>query len=245
MFHSLDLLFVELLTLVFWFHPIVWFLRRELKLQHEFEADQAVVASTGNSFEYQHMLLNLSFEGFYIPVSHRLNYSPLKKRIMMMNKKFKNANGFSVISLVLAIAVFSGLCFLQACGDKSSQPENRLKAPSGLVDEQVDLKETIFAEVENPPQFPGGEEARMKYLIENLKYPEAARKAGIQGTVFVSFVVRRDGKITDPKIVRGVNGEIDSEVLRIVGQMPDWIPGSQRGEKVNVAFTMPVRFALN
>lgn len=243
--HSVDLLFVELLTLIFWFHPVVWFLRRELKLQHEFEADQAVVASMGNAFEYQHLLLNLSFSGFYIPVTHPLNYSPLKKRIMMMNKNHPNAFAPRLFSLVFALAVFSGLFFLQACGDQAGQQENRLKSPPNLVDEQVDLNETVFTEVEDPPQFPGGETARIKFMMENLKYPEASRKAGVQGTVFVSFIVKNDGKIEDPKILRGVNEEIDKEVLRILGLMPDWIPGKQRGENVNVAFNMPVRFALN
>lgn len=106
-------------------------------------------------------------------------------------------------------------------------------------------EEEIFIIVEEMPRFPGGEEARIKYLNENLHYPVLAREAGIQGSVFVSFVVEKSGAVSDVKIIRGIGGGCDEEALKVVRGMPNWIPGKQRGIPVRVAFNMPIRFVLN
>ncbi len=108
------------------------------------------------------------------------------------------------------------------------------------VDEQV-----IFTVVEDQPEFPGGEEARQRFLEQNLRYPQMAREAGIQGTVFVTFVVEIDGSVTDVRILRGIGGGCDEEALRVVRMMPRWEPGRQRGQPVRVQFNMPIRFRLN
>jgi periplasmic protein TonB len=92
------------------------------------------------------------------------------------------------------------------------------------------------------PEFPGGDEARMKYLQENIKYPKEAREKGIQGTVYVSFVVEADGSITEVKILRGIGGGCNEESVRVIENMPNWIPGKQRGEAVRVQFNMPIPF---
>jgi len=98
--------------------------------------------------------------------------------------------------------------------------------------------------VDSPPEFPGGEEGRMRFLVNNLRYPEAARKAGIQGTVFAEFVVERDGSISNVRIVRDIGGGCGEEVLRVVKSMPNWIPGKIDGKPVRVQFVMPMRFLL-
>ncbi len=85
----------------------------------------------------------------------------------------------------------------------------------------------------------------MDFLQTNLRYPEAAKDAGIQGTVFVSFVVEPDGSISNIQVLRGIGGGCDEEAVRVVGMMPKWEPGYQRGEAVRVQFNMPVRFVLN
>jgi len=106
-------------------------------------------------------------------------------------------------------------------------------------------KDTIFVEVDQWPRFPGGEEARIQFLRENISYPEAARSARIQGNVFVAFVVEKDGSITNVRIVRGVGGGLDEEAVRVVEGMPKWAPGLKGGQPVRVEFTMPIRFVLN
>ncbi|MEI7660791.1 MAG: energy transducer TonB [Bacteroidota bacterium] len=102
----------------------------------------------------------------------------------------------------------------------------------------------IFNFIEEMPQFPGGEEAMLKFLQENLAYPEAAREDGIQGKVFLTFVVETDGSLTDMKAVSRLGGGCDGEALRVLKIMPKWIPGRQRGVPVRVRFNLPVKFTL-
>jgi len=103
---------------------------------------------------------------------------------------------------------------------------------------------TPFTVVEQSPDFPGGEPERIKFLTENVKFPTMAREAGIQGTVFVTFVVSRSGKISNVKILRGIGGGCDEEAIRVVKLMPDWKPGKQNGQSVPVQFNMPIKFSL-
>jgi TonB family protein len=102
----------------------------------------------------------------------------------------------------------------------------------------------IFTVVEEQPQYPGGDQAQLKFLNENIKYPQAARDIGIQGKVFVTFVVETDGTISDVRVLRGIGGGCDEEAIRVVKTMPKWIPGRQRGIPVKVQFNLPVKFTL-
>lgn len=102
----------------------------------------------------------------------------------------------------------------------------------------------IFQVVEDQPEFPGGMEALMKHLSKEIKYPKEAQDKGTQGRVIVQFVVRKDGSITDAKVMKPVDPLLDAEALRVVSEMPNWTPGKQRGEAVNVRFTLPVTFRL-
>ncbi|MEI6455018.1 MAG: energy transducer TonB [bacterium] len=102
----------------------------------------------------------------------------------------------------------------------------------------------IFTVVEEQPGYPGGEESRIKFLQDNIKYPEEAKELGIQGKVFVTFVVEVDGSITDVRVLRGIGGGCDEEAIRVVKAMPKWVPGKQRGVPVRVQFNLPIKFTL-
>ena len=102
----------------------------------------------------------------------------------------------------------------------------------------------IFQVVEDQPEFPGGMEALMKHLSKEIKYPKEAQDKGTQGRVIVQFVVEKDGSITDTKIVRSADPQLDAEALRVVNAMPNWTPGKQKGEPVRTRFTLPVTFRL-
>ena len=104
--------------------------------------------------------------------------------------------------------------------------------------------EKVFDVVEQMPSFPGGPSALMEWLSNNVKYPVVAQENGVQGTVVVSFVVERDGSITDVKVVRGVDPSLDKEASRVVRAMPRWIPGKQNGSAVRVKYNVPVAFRL-
>jgi protein TonB len=103
----------------------------------------------------------------------------------------------------------------------------------------------IFMIAEKMPQFPGGEQEMMKFIAENLKYPGKAQEAGVSGKVVVNFVVGRDGKITQIKVIRGIGMGCDEEAIRVLQKMPAWTPGLMGGKAVPVYFTFPIQFRLN
>lgn len=124
----------------------------------------------------------------------------------------------------------------------SREAVSRKRSSAESIEEEVEAD--IFTVVEESPQYPGGEEARQKFLAENLNYPQAAREASIQGTVYVAFTVEKDGSITEPAILRGIGAGCDEEALRVIKKMPPWTPGKQRGKAVRVRLTLPVKFTL-
>ena len=104
--------------------------------------------------------------------------------------------------------------------------------------------EGVYYEVEVMPEFPGGFTALQEFLVKNIQYPEKAKKEGITGKVFVQFIIDETGKVTDPKVLKSVHPLLDAEAVRVIGAMPDWTPGTVKGKKVKVAFTLPIMFAL-
>jgi len=112
------------------------------------------------------------------------------------------------------------------------------------VEEEVVEEAPIFTVVESMPEFKGGMAELYKYLGNNIKYPVMAKESGIQGKVYVTFVVERDGSITDVRVLRGIGGGCDEEAVRVVQDMPKWTPGKQRGKPVRVQYNLPVRFTL-
>lgn len=102
----------------------------------------------------------------------------------------------------------------------------------------------IFVIVEQMPSFPGGEDALRKFIAHSIKYPVIAQENGIQGKVYVTFVVDKDGSITNAKVARGVDQSLDKEALRVVNSLPKWVPGKQGGKPVRVSFTVPISFVL-
>jgi TonB family protein len=104
--------------------------------------------------------------------------------------------------------------------------------------------EYIFYKVDEMPEFPGGEAALRNFLANSVKYPEIAKENGIQGKVYITFIVTKEGKVTEPEIARGVDPSLDKEALRVVSSLPDWKPGKQHGQPVNVSYTVPITFAL-
>ena len=128
----------------------------------------------------------------------------------------------------------------------SDEAEHVLKVNAKVVDEVPPaVEETkVFDVVEQMPQYKGGDQALMDYLNKSIKYPVIAEENGIQGRVVCTFVVERDGSITDVKVVRSVDPSLDKEAVRVLKAMPKWIPGKQNGSAVRVKFTLPVTFKL-
>ncbi|MEG1564497.1 MAG: TonB family protein [Bacteroides sp.] len=116
--------------------------------------------------------------------------------------------------------------------------------PVKVVEDEPE-EQTIFEVVEQMPEFPGGTAALMKFLGKNINYPNIAQENGTQGRVIVQFVVNKDGSVVDAKVVKSVDPYLDKEALRVIGTMPKWKPGMQRGKPVRVKYTVPVTFKLS
>jgi protein TonB len=112
-----------------------------------------------------------------------------------------------------------------------------------IIEEEDD--DEFFMVVENMPVFPGGDLGLMKYIQKNVRYPAIAKEYNITGKVYVSFIVDKQGKVTNVKIVRGVDKNLDAEAVRVVKSLPKYTPGKQRGKAVRVMFTIPINFTLN
>ncbi len=125
-----------------------------------------------------------------------------------------------------------------------TQEGEKIEAPPPPPPVEVEAEPEIFTIVEEMPNFPGGEAKLFEYLGKNIKYPQMATDMGISGVVYVTFVVDENGKVKDPKVLRGIGGGCDEEALRVVRNMPSWEPGKQRGKAVRVQYNLPIRFTL-
>ncbi len=130
--------------------------------------------------------------------------------------------------------------------DVEARPDTRIDFTQMVFDDEEEAEEQeIFFIVEDMPDFQGGgQDAFRQWIAENLRYPQIAAENGIQGRVFVQFVVNTDGQVSDATVVRGVDPSLDREAVRVVMASPPWTPGRQRGEAVRVAFTFPINFVL-
>lgn len=129
--------------------------------------------------------------------------------------------------------------------DTESDQETQVEVADIQVEEEEVDEVFNFYVLEDKPEFPGGEAALLKWIAQNTKYPEMAKENGIQGRIFVGFVIDKAGKVTEVKILRGVDPYLDKEALRVVNSMPSWTPGKQRGKPVKVSYQVPIKFTLN
>lgn len=355
--HSIDVLTGELACIICWFNPFAWLMKREIRTNLEYMADEKVLETGHDSRTYQYHLLGLSHHKAAATIYNSFNVLPLKKRIIMMNKRRTRAIGRTKYLMFLPLAALLMIVsnieavaratqkitteVIEAVApaetpDVQSQPENIAPLPQQEKSDKVTYKGKIVDEagnplgdvkiiidpkyqsmttstvndkgefrvetsskadilfeytgkdgktlawmcrttelakmdpdnmviklipvkiikpnvtdadvyevVENMPEFPdGGMPGLMKYLSANIRYPEAAHKAGTQGRVTVQFVVGKDGSIGNVGILRGVDPNLDAEAIRVISSMPKWKPGTQKGEPVNVRYTVPVMFRL-
>lgn len=355
--HSIDVLTGELACIICWFNPFAWLMKREIRTNLEYMADEKVLETGHDSRTYQYHLLGLSHHKAAATIYNSFNVLPLKKRIIMMNKRRTRAIGrtkylmflplaalLMIVSNIEAVARATQKITTEVIEavtpaetpDVQPQPENIAPLPQQEKSDKVTYKGKIVDEAGNPlsdvkiiidpkyqsmttstvndkgefrvetsskadilfeytgkdgktlawmcrttelakmdpdnmviklipvkiikpnvtdadvyevvekmPEFPdGGMSGLMKYLSANIRYPEAAHKAGTQGRVTVQFVVGKDGSIGDVKVIRGVDPTLDAEAIRVISGMPKWKPGTQKGEPVNVRYTVPVMFRL-
>ncbi len=243
--HWIDLLLVELLTILFWFNPFVWLYQIAIKQTHELLADDGVIARDFNIGQYQATLINQLMGTEVLGLANNFNHSITKKRMIMMSKEKSPKNRrykFLVTIPVIAIVVIFNMkpVVVQAVEKETTKEVD----PIELVASNSIEKDSIYNIVDEMPQFPGGISELQKWVSRRLKYPVTAIENNIEGTVFVAFVVNKIGKVVHPRIVRGVDPFLDAEAIRVIKLMPNWKPGKHKGEIVNVSYTMPINFGL-
>lgn len=128
----------------------------------------------------------------------------------------------------------------------SEATEKTFIDPSLMVKPEVDKEETVFlmGTLDQNPEFPGGMLGLQKYLAKSVNYPTIAQETGIQGTVYLTFIINKSGKVEQVKLLRGADPSLDKEALRVVSSMPDWKPGKQGGNPVKVSYQVPIKFSL-
>ena len=363
--HSIDVLVSEIVCIFCWFNPFAWLMKREIRTNLEYLADNRVLETGHDSKAYQYHLLGLSHHKAAATIYNSFNVLPLKKRIKMMNKKRTREIGrtkylmflplaalLMIISNIEAVArttkemakdvieaVEENLASNSTTPEMevateaipvetpiSQQDKDKLVTYKGkvvdkdgkpvegaelLIDgshklpqdqsfvtdkngnfsfmafenahigviwnkndkymlkgirydqkERTNLKIVMYDQWQNPPsndpnnpvfevveimpEFPdGGMSGLMQFLSKNIQYPINAQKNHTQGRVTVQFVVNKDGSISEPKIIRGVDPDLDGEAIRVISLMPKWKPGMQKGQPVRVKYTVPVMFRLS
>ena len=232
--HSIDILLAEIFCIFTWFNPISWMLKAALKETHEYLADSWVSGQTHDSSEYFLLLIKNTI-GIQPDLANNFNKSLTLKRLNMMKKNRSGRLSRLKALLVLPFVVVLFMAF--SCKNNTEDvnlQSSTVTQNSGKADKTIDKM----------PEYPGGQAAMTKFIIDNVKYPEAAKTAGIQGKVFVTFTVTKTGKLDKISVTQKVNDLLDAEAIRVISLMPDWIPGEDKGVKVDCEMTLPINFKL-
>ena len=265
--HSWDLLVADICIFFQWFNPASWLLKQELQNIHEYEADETVIEKGVDAKQYQLLLIKKAVGTRLYSMANSFNHSKLKKRITMMLKEKSNPWARLKYLYVLPLAAIAVTAFARPEISEKMEEISAVKVNdlAEIVQEKV-LQDTvkvskdekkdalvvtgvkskeeeeivIFEVVEQMPEYPGGMSALQKYLSEKIAGSPIKGKVG--GRVMVGFTVAETGKIKDVRVLQSDEASLNQEAERIVSEMPDWIPGKQRGRPVPVKYTVPIRF---
>ena len=266
--HSVDMILFLPLQLLLWWNPLVWITREELRLLHEYEADEGVIQNGIDATQYQLLLVRKAVGEHRFTLASGFQHTQLKNRIaMMLTTSSSRWMRFAYLALLPVLVVF-----MYACNPTKN---NKVPAPAGeeaqtpaptalptLGIEPVDgnaaqvtlpeseetlkgKKEIPFQLVDVKPGFNGGDANEFsKWVNSHLSYPDEAKKNEIQGRVTLQFTVGADGVVSNVKVLRSAHKLLDAEALRVVSASPKWEPGKQDGQPVAVTYTFPVIFQL-
>ena len=228
--HSYDVLWLSFLRIVFWFNPLLTYYMRTIQEIHEYQAD-ALTHISSTKEHYVKVQLDQLFQlpselsfanSFYNSIS-------LKKRVNMIYSE--RTSKWGTMRYLVAVPLIASIGLMAACTE----------TPAEAIQQEADK---VFKEAEVMPEYPGGMEGLMNYMIESIKYPETAEKDGLEGKVFVQFVIGPDGKIGQIEVVKSVRDDLDSEAVRVISEMADWTPGKQDGKNVSVQMVLPIAYKL-
>ena len=272
--HSIDIILLEITSILFWFNPVIWFYRNAIRNTHEYLADQKVLIQSKKK-QYGQLLLRQMQSGIAFSLANNFNHSQLKKRFNMMNQNKSSRWAMTKYLWALPLLAVLLLAFKasnqlapksEIIEQNTTTPETNLteiseKKPATTLEnnliKNISPSDSVYKEVDQMPFFPGcadlvdleerhscATQKLLMYIYKNITYPELARETGTQGTLVVRFVVDKTGKVIKPEMVKSLGQGCDVEVLRIIETMPDWDPGIHQGKPVSVYFNLPVKFKL-
>ena len=255
--HSLDLLLFLPFQLLFWWNPLVWITREELRLLHEYEADEDVIQKGIDATQYQLLLVRKAVGEHRFSLASGFQHAKLKNRIAMMLKPTSSRwMRWSYLALLPVLAAFMFACNPAKEGKKAAQDALEQEAPADnpvgytvtVTDEPAPAQEKDaipFQLIEQKPTFNGGDANDFsRWVNGHLTYPEKAKADKAQGRVILQFTVDADGSVRDVKVLRGVREDLDAEAVRVVSASPKWTPGMQDGKPVPVTFNFPIVYQL-
>lgn len=252
--HTLDILFFELLGIINWCNPVIYFYQKSIKNIHEYLADEAAAGIQGDKEAYAMLLLSSTFGiNKNILTNTFFNQSIMKKRIFMLYKQ--RSTKTAILKYGLFLPLFAGTLLLSSATISGNEEINTAARELTVTDYEtfetfiptIARQDKIFdfVSTDTPPTFPGGMPKFYQYLARNVKYPAAAVKNNVQGKVFLSYIVEKDGKLTEIKVIKGVSPELDKEAVRVMQNSPKWIPGKVKGAPVRVKYSIPISFKLS
>ena len=225
--HTLDILFIEILQIIFWFNPLLFFYKKAIKLNHEFLADEAVNKQFGAVRNYQNLLLDFASNKTTISLASNINYLITKKRLLMMTKK---ESPTKIVLKVSSVCVVYALLLFVFSTKTMAQNKAEVK--------EKDIYESDA--IEKQPEFPGGTLAFYKFVGSTFKMPAEAEKNKIEGKAYMQFVVEKDGTLSDIKTVKDAGYGIGDEIIRVLKLSPKWTSGSVDGKPVRVMYSLPI-----
>ena len=237
--HSLDILLMTAVTALHWFNPLVWIARAELKLLHEYEADESLIRQGIDVTSYQLLLVRKAVGEQRFSLANGFNHAKLKQRITMM--QHKPTSGWMRLAYVALLPFLAGTMFL--CNP--ARAEIRPATPGDTAVVQDDDPPVPYSQIEKKPTFQGEDASTFgRWVAQHLNYPAEAKEAGIQGRVMVSFDICDDGVVRNVRVLRSVHETLDAEAVRVISSSPKWEPGEQAGKPVKVSYAFPVIFLI-
>ena len=230
--HTLDILFIEVLQIVFWFNPLLVFYKKAIKLNHEFLADEAVNKQFGSVKSYQNLLLDFASHKNTVALASNINYLITKKRLLMMTKK---ESPIKIVLKVFSVGVVYAL-LLFVFSTKATAQKTLNKA---------DVKEKdlyVLADVEKLPEFPGGLTEFYKFIGKNFKMSAEANKIKVKGKAYMQFIIEKDGSLSDIKTIKDPGYGLGDEAIRVLKLSPKWTAATQEGKAVRVMYSLPITF---
>ena len=229
--HTYDVMFFELFKVCFWWLPTIWFIIKEIKKIHEYQADAYALKSYGVD-RYSSILISSTLKKNGLSLASSFHDGLILKRLKAMKQTAKKISPWKLGALS---ALCASLIIVFACSEETKD-DSLAKSQS---------QEDIFTAVEMQPDFEGGIDAFNSYIMNEINYPLLARRTGIEGRVDVQFVVEKDGSLTEVKAIKGIGADCDSEAVRVLQNAPRFKPGSQNGKPVRVRMVVPITFKLN